>query len=113
MILRNAIKCKKCHVIIESFHRHDFKWCPCHSVAVDGGHDYLKRAGDLEGYIEMSESSFDNIEKETPPIMTTILVGDMVGEISLDPPLSALDAPDTPDFGGGESGGGGAGGSFD
>lgn len=31
--------------VIESETRHDFKWCKCKSVAVDGGHDYLKRVG--------------------------------------------------------------------
>ena len=42
-ILRNAVKCNNCGDIIESTHRHDFKWCSCGLVAVDGGHDYLKR----------------------------------------------------------------------
>ena len=42
-IIRNAIKCNYCGDIIESLHRHDFKWCGCEKVAVDGGKDYLKR----------------------------------------------------------------------
>ena len=42
-IIRNAIKCNYCGDIIESLHRHDFKWCGCKTVAVDGGKDYLKR----------------------------------------------------------------------
>ena len=42
-IIRNAIKCNYCGDIIESLHRHDFKWCGCETVAVDGGKDYLKR----------------------------------------------------------------------
>ncbi|WP_430793292.1 DUF7695 domain-containing protein [Bacillus thuringiensis] len=37
MIKRNAIQCKKYGTVIESQHRHDFKWYPCLSVAVDGG----------------------------------------------------------------------------
>lgn len=45
MIIRNSVLCLKCNTEIESRHRHDFVWCPCNSVAVDGGKDYLKRSG--------------------------------------------------------------------
>jgi len=54
-IIVNKIKCKKCGDIIESKHRHDFKFCKCQAVAVDGGKDYLRRVG----YEELSK-----IEKE-------------------------------------------------
>lgn len=43
-IKRNAIQCNHCGEIIESFSVHDFKFCKCETVAVDGGHDYLKRS---------------------------------------------------------------------
>lgn len=43
MIVRNAVRCRKCGDIIESTSRHDFKWCACGTVAVDGGLDYLRR----------------------------------------------------------------------
>ena len=33
----HGIKCKKCGDIIYSRANHDFRWCSCHSVAVDGG----------------------------------------------------------------------------
>ena len=36
------VLCKKCNNRIRSEHRHDFRWCPCKSLAVDGGGDYLK-----------------------------------------------------------------------
>jgi len=36
------IKCLICNDIIESKSRHDFVWCSCGNVAVDGGEDYLK-----------------------------------------------------------------------
>ena len=39
---RNVAKCKKCGDIIESKHRHDFVWCKCGSIFVDGGRDYWK-----------------------------------------------------------------------
>ena len=54
-ILVNKIQCKKCKDIIESKHIHDFKWCDCKSIAVDGGLEYLRRVGNLEDIIELSE----------------------------------------------------------
>ena len=54
-ILVNKIKKKKCKDIIESKHVHDFKWCTCKSIAVDGGLEYLRRVGNLEDIIELSE----------------------------------------------------------
>ena len=54
-ILVNKIQCKKCNDIIESKHVHDFKWCTCKSIAVDGGLEYLRREGNLEDIMELSE----------------------------------------------------------
>ena len=33
---------------------HDFKFCKCGAVAVDEGHDYLRRCGNREDWEEMS-----------------------------------------------------------
>lgn len=54
-IIRNRIKCKKCGEIIESTSRHDFKFCKCGAVAVDGGKDYLRRVGNKDDYEELIE----------------------------------------------------------
>ncbi len=43
-ITRNAAKCHECGEEIESKHRHDFRWCSCKNLAVDGGQYYLKRS---------------------------------------------------------------------
>lgn len=43
-VLYNAIRCKHCGDVIESRHRHDYVFCSCGACAVDGGHDYLRRA---------------------------------------------------------------------
>ena len=51
----NKIQCAKCKDIIESTHRHDFKWCKCGTVAVDGGKSYLRRLGHFENIIELSK----------------------------------------------------------
>lgn len=42
-IIKNVIRCVHCGEIIESTSVHDFKFCSCESVAIDGGHDYLRR----------------------------------------------------------------------
>lgn len=55
MIIRNKIRCKKCGDIIESVSVHDFKFCSCGACAVDGGHDYLRRCGNLEDWEDLSE----------------------------------------------------------
>ena len=59
-IIKNAIKCKHCGDVIESIDVHDFKFCSCGRVAVDGGHSYLKRCADsLDDFEDLSV-----IEKE-------------------------------------------------
>lgn len=42
-IFLNQAKCLKCNDVITSSHRHDFVWCSCKSLAVDGGSAYSKR----------------------------------------------------------------------
>ena len=61
-ILRNCIKCKSCGDIIESENAHDFKFCSCKRVAVDGGHDYLRRCvtDSSNDYEELSIVEGDN-----------------------------------------------------
>jgi hypothetical protein len=48
---RNVIKCVHCKDEIESFSRHDFKFCSCEKVFVDGGLDYQRIGGDPGSYI--------------------------------------------------------------
>jgi predicted house-cleaning noncanonical NTP pyrophosphatase (MazG superfamily) len=42
-ILKNSIRCKRCGDVIESRGVHEMVWCSCHSCAVDGGREYLRR----------------------------------------------------------------------
>lgn len=42
-LVKNCIQCNHCGDIIESKYTHDFVWCSCQTVAVDGGLDYAKR----------------------------------------------------------------------
>lgn len=55
VIIRNAAQCLKCNDIVESVHRHDFRWCKCGAIAVDGGKEYRRRVGDLDAYKDVSE----------------------------------------------------------
>lgn len=55
-LVRNAACCRRCGEEIESTHRHDFKWCSCKGIFVDGGLSYARRGGELIGdYDELSE----------------------------------------------------------
>lgn len=53
----NKIRCKRCGDIIESKTGHDFKFCKCGAVAVDGGKEYLRRCfiNTNDDYEELSE----------------------------------------------------------
>lgn len=53
-IYANRIKCKKCGDILESSFTHDFRFCTCGAVAVDGGREYLKRYGNPEDIEELA-----------------------------------------------------------
>lgn len=56
-ILHNRAQCNKCGEIVESVHRHDFRFCKCGAIAVDGGREYLRRIGDMADCKELSEYS--------------------------------------------------------
>lgn len=57
VVVTNKAQCKLCGDVIESKHGHDFKWCKCGEIAVDGGKRYLKRAAkNLDNIIELSET---------------------------------------------------------
>lgn len=58
-IVTNKIRCKKCGDIIESRSVHDFVTCKCGAVSADGGHEYLRRCGELEDFEDLSEYEED------------------------------------------------------
>ena len=55
VIAKNIIQCKRCGDIIESKYTHDFVWCSCGCCAVDGGLSYLRRCGDMNNWVDLSE----------------------------------------------------------
>lgn len=56
-LVKNIIKCVHCGDIIESKHTHDFKWCKCGTVSIDGGLSYTKRSfmNSPNDFIDLSE----------------------------------------------------------
>ena len=62
-IIHNRIKCNECGDIIESFTRHDFKYCSCGKCAVDGGKDYLRRCFAYDGVFEELSKIIYKVEK--------------------------------------------------
>lgn len=61
----NRVRCNKCEDIITSNNRHDFNYCKCNNIAVDGGSWYLKRVGDIrdDSYEELSEK-YEDLDEE-------------------------------------------------
>lgn len=59
----NRIKCNLCGDVITSENRHDYKYCGCGSVAVDGGSWYLKRTG--TDFTELSETYKEQEDEST------------------------------------------------
>ena len=55
VLIKNAIKCKKCGDIIESKYNNNFVTCSCGACSVDGGLDYLRRCGNLVDWEDLSE----------------------------------------------------------
>lgn len=55
-IIKNRIRYKHCGDVIESKSTHDFKFCSCGKVAIDGGRSYLKRSGNPNDWEELSET---------------------------------------------------------
>lgn len=63
-LIKNAIQCVNCKDVIESKYTHDFKWCKCGTVAVDGGLSYTRRCfkNSLNDFIDLSE--YGEVEEE-------------------------------------------------
>lgn len=59
-IFINAAVCLKCSEYIRSKHRHDFKFCKCGAVGIDGGSWYAKRLGEEEDRIDIIEAFYDS-----------------------------------------------------
>lgn len=46
-----GIRCLQCGDAIYSKYTHDFKWCKCDTVAVDGGPSYLRIVGEPYNFV--------------------------------------------------------------
>lgn len=55
-VLVNKAQCKLCDDVIESTSNHDFNYCSCGEIFVDGGLSYLRRgARSFNNFIDLSE----------------------------------------------------------
>lgn len=61
-IIRNSAKCLGCGDELESVHRHDFKFCSCGALAVDGGKDYIRRL--YKESVPFEDTSIEESEDE-------------------------------------------------
>ena len=59
-----AIKCKKCGDIIYSRATHDFRWCSCENIAIDGGFDYTKITGDIDNVENVILTMDDTVTRQ-------------------------------------------------
>jgi len=57
-IFINAAVCKYCGDYIRSKNRHDFKYCYCGAIAVDGGSWYAKRSGEATDMVDIVEEFY-------------------------------------------------------
>lgn len=107
MILSNQVRCNTCGDTPFSGHVHDFRYCKCGAIAVDGGMQYLRRLGNIHGgYTDLSIDLPDAIVKlavkqadeaieanSTPRLILLIVMGTfLAGGISYAPEDSDLDA---------------------
>jgi hypothetical protein len=66
-ILRNAARCRRCSVVVESTYVHHYQECSCGSIAVDGGREYLRRVGNARDIEELSQVRYEGARGYVPP----------------------------------------------
>ena len=64
VVVVNKCQCARCLDIIESRHRHDFVQCKCGAIFTDGGTEYIRRGGEIDNIIDMSETYEETYESE-------------------------------------------------
>ena len=64
VVVRNMCQCALCLDIIESKSRHAFVNCKCGAIFTDGGTSYIRRGGQLDKIIDMSETYEEDYESE-------------------------------------------------
>ena len=64
VVVINKCQCALCLDIIESKSRHAFVNCKCGAIFTDGGTSYIRRGGQLDKIIDMSETYEEDFESE-------------------------------------------------
>lgn len=65
----NAIRCKNCDDLIYSRARHDFRWCSCGTVAIDGGEENMRFCGEHKCFdgpfeFQIDAASYEELYKD-------------------------------------------------
>lgn len=56
MTPQHGLRCTHCGEDIYSNSRHDFVSCSCEAIFIDGGFDYIRAGGDLDGMTDVWRS---------------------------------------------------------
>ena len=64
VVVVNKCQCAVCLDIIESKSRHAFVRCKCGAIFTDGGTEYIRRGGEIDNIIDMSETYEETFESE-------------------------------------------------
>lgn len=61
-------RCRWCQTVIQSMYRHDFRYCECRRIAIDGGNAYTRLLGNaylMEEITKLSEEMglYDDAKK--------------------------------------------------
>ena len=59
MITVSCIRCSNCGDILYSRTVHDFHYCYCGRIAIDGGFDYVKICGDIKHFLDIFQLEID------------------------------------------------------
>lgn len=60
-VFENKAKCLSCGDVIMSKHVHDFVWCSCGKLGVDGGSHYAKRNFQNKDEWEEMSVAYENV----------------------------------------------------
>ena len=67
----NQARCLKCGDVVRSKNRHDFRYCKCGNMHVDGGSWYIKRGAEDLSMIEEQSEFFADVKERHEKRTTT------------------------------------------
>ena len=89
-IVLNAAGCRKCKTTAVSQYRNDYASCKCGAISVDGGHDYIRRVGNLEDMIHLNIISSPEVSNRIMTIFNNSYVIQKIREKNQAEMLAAI-----------------------